>query len=97
MFFWNWFPVLNAKLDRILWILAQLNAEDKAIMSALTDLQASQAALAAAVQAAITDIQSLAAQLAAATAGTPDADVEAVVAQLNALATSLQAAVAPPA
>ena len=91
---------LHANQITMIGILHQLLAKDTTIMTALTDLQASVAAITAAVQAAVTDIQALAAQLAAAIArptGTSDADVEAAVTQLNTLAASLQAAVTPPA
>ncbi|MGB8633158.1 MAG: hypothetical protein WCD69_27930, partial [Xanthobacteraceae bacterium] len=75
--------------------LQQILLKENKIMSALTDLQASQAALATAVQSAITDISNLSTALATAQAGNDDAGVEAVVTQLNTLAANLTAAVAP--
>lgn len=92
-----WWPSdpIEAKLDHITVLLNIIIKKETTIMTALSDLQASQAALSAAVSAAVADIQKLAAALASATAGTADADVEAVVTQLNALAANLQAAVGP--
>ena len=58
-------------------------------MSALSDLQAAEAGVASAVQAAIVLIQSMQAGQVA------NADVEAVVSQLNAAAATLNAAVQP--
>jgi hypothetical protein len=92
---WNLLQTIHANQLTMLGKLNQLLTKDTTIMTALSDLQASQAALAAAVQAAITDIQALAAKLAALPSGTADADVEAVVTQLNALASNLTAAVTP--
>ena len=73
--------------------LQQILIKENTIMSALTDLQASAAALASAVQSAITDITALAAALAAASSSNDDAGVEAVVTQLNTLASNLQSTV----
>lgn len=64
-------------------------ANQEKIMSALSDLQAAEAGVATAVASAITLIQSLQAGSVA------DADVEAVVAQLNAASASLTGALTP--
>lgn len=85
---------LHANQLLMVGLLKQILIKEGLIMSALTDLQASQAALAAAVQSAITDITNLAAALAAATGSNDDAGVEAVVTQLNTLASNLNASVA---
>lgn len=61
-------------------------------MTALSDLQASNAAITAAVNSAITQLQALAAKLASST-NADDPDVEAVATSLNTLATNLQSAV----
>lgn len=87
---------LHANQLLMIGMLKEIRLKEGQIMSALTDLQASQAALAAAVQSAITDITNLAAALAAAQSGNDDAGVEAVVTQLNTLAANLTAAVNPP-
>lgn len=63
-------------------------------MSTLTDLQAADAAIKAAVASAVTLIQSL--QAAQAGGGTvPDAQIESVVADLNAAAAALSGAATP--
>jgi uncharacterized protein YukE len=74
--------------------LALLIKQGTAIMSALTDLQASMASLTTAITSATTEISSLLTQLGAATAGTPDAAVEAIVQQINTQVTALNSAVA---
>lgn len=64
-------------------------ANQEKIMSALSDLQAAEAGVATAIASAITLIQSLQAGSVA------DADVEAIVAQLNAASASLTGALTP--
>lgn len=59
-------------------------------MSALTDLQASAAAINTAVSNAVTEIQALAAKIGT---NTDDPDVEAVATQISTLAANLQSAV----
>lgn len=66
------------------------------IMSAEDDLNTAVSNIATAVSAAVTDIQSLTAEIAAANTSN-DPAIEASVAKLNALAVTLNAAVAPPA
>ena len=67
-----------------------LLGEGTKIMSALSDLQAAEAAIATAVQNAITLIQNLQ------SGSVSDADVEAVVTQLQTAAANLNAAVQTP-
>ena len=87
------FDTLHSNQLLMIGILKQLQIKETTIMSALTDLQAAQAALATAVQSAITDITNLAAALASASGSNDDAGVEAVVGQLNTLASNLTTAV----
>lgn len=68
--------------------LQKMQAKETQMASTLADLQAAEAAVAVAVQSAITLIQSMKAGSVA------DADVEAVVSQLQTAATALSAAVA---
>ncbi len=70
--------------------LAQIQAKETKMAAALADLQAAEASVAAAVQSAITLIQSMKAGSVA------DADVEAVVTQLQTAAGALSAAVTAP-
>ena len=67
------FDTLHANQLLMIGILKQLQIKETTIMSALTDLQAAQAALATAVQSAITDITNLAAALASASGSNDDA------------------------
>jgi hypothetical protein len=79
-------------LDRIESKIDILTSNEAKIMSTLSDLQAADTAIKNAVQAAITLIQSLHTG-----AGTvSDAEVEAVVADLNAAATALGGAMPSP-
>ena len=93
----NLLDTLHANQLIMISMLKAIQTQEKTIVSALSDLQASTAALTVAVNAAISDIASLASQLATASAGNDDAGVEAVVTQLNQLGTNLQNAVTPPA
>lgn len=70
--------------------LNQIQAKETKMAAALADLQAAEAAVAAAVQSAITLIQGMKAGSVA------DADVEAVVTQLQTAAGALSAAVTAP-
>jgi len=85
---WLLEPVL-AELNAISDQLRQIVQKEITLMSALSDLQAAEAAIAAAVQNAITLIQQQQ------TGGVASADVEAVVSQLQAAAASLNVAVQP--
>ena len=85
---------LHANQLLMVGLLKQILVKENTIMTALTDLQASAAALASAVQSAITDITGLASALAAASGSNDSARVEAVVTQLNTLAGNLNSAVA---
>lgn len=85
---WPWKPK-PTQLDRIEAGINQIIQGQVKEMSALSDLQAAEAGVAAAIQAAIALIQQ---QQAGSVAS---ADVETVVGQLNAAAAALNAAVAP--
>lgn len=77
-------------------MLEIINTKLEMLMSAEDDLNAAVAALTTVVSAVVTDIQTLTAELAAA-GGTSDPAVEAAVAKLNDLATTLTTAITPPA
>jgi predicted transcriptional regulator len=71
--------------------LENLEREQQKLMSATTDLQAAQATLDKAVQDTITYLQ------ATISGGVSATDAETIVADLNAKAAALEAAIAPPA
>lgn len=80
------------RLNQIWQVIQLISTKEGTILSALSDLQAAEAAIGTAVANAVTLIQ----QLQAASGGAvASADVEAVVAQLTAAAATLNAAVAP--
>ena len=81
----NKIDALSAKVDLVL-------QKETQAMAVLDDLQAADAAIQAAVQSAITLIQSLH----TGTGSVSDADVEKVVADLNAAATALSGATPQP-
>lgn len=83
---------IDQNVQTILQFVSLINLKEGSIVSTLSDLQAADAAIKAAVAAAITLIQSL--HMGAGTVS--DADVEAVVADLNAAATALGAAAPQP-
>lgn len=98
----NWpfspsFDDLDAKLDQVIHMLNLLSmaqkSEGKAIMSALSDLQAAVAQTATVEASAVTLIQGIAAQLAAAIAANDPAALTALQTQLTTSATALAAAV----
>ena len=98
----NWpfspnFDTLDAKLDQVIHMLNLLSmanqSQGKAIMSALSDLQAQVAQNSSVEGSALTLIQGLAAQLAAAIAAGDPAALTTLQTQLATSATALAAAV----
>lgn len=84
---------LSAKVDSVNASVATLTTKVNNIMSALSDLQATDATLAQSVTAAVADLQALSAALTAALANNDTAAIEAEVANLGALTSALNDAV----
>jgi hypothetical protein len=84
---------LNENVSNLASRISTINSKLGVIMSTLSDLQAADAAIKSAIASAITLIQSL---HMGAGGSVSDADVEAVVSDLNAAATALGAATPQP-
>jgi cell division GTPase FtsZ len=90
--FSNWWP-WTSQLNEIQATLNKLVEQGEKEMSAISDLQAADAAIQSAVAAAVTLIQGFV----SGTVNADDPQVEAVVSDLNAAASALSGASAPPA